>query len=383
MISSTRRRRLAAAPSTTRTRRLAPITGATLLSGAAATNSLATDFAAGDTITVNGTPITFVASGATGNEINITDSVQTLLAKIDLITGTDNPSTINGGAITLHGGSGTALTVTSSNTAAFAALGFGATVIRESGAAPRCRTTVQHRDDAGGRHASQHRVVVHRRDRCGLRARHGGGTRRSVGHCPVGARANEEALRYQLQNIAVYSVVTTNAANPNAGAQVSALQQRISANLAPQSGQQSIQDMQAQFAGAQTAIKAATDRQTQVKGMAQTMLDSIEGINQDEVATKILALQTNLQASYQTTSMLYQTTLLKYLALAIARQSRIRKGPPHGGPFLPGLASTVRPTGVRVDRPYRSPAAFVQSRSASLRGRSISSLPSARDTGRR
>ena len=42
---------------------------------------------------------------------------------------------------------------------------------------------------------------------------------------------------------------------------------------------------------------------------------TIEGINQDEVATKILALQTNLQASYQTTSMLYQTTLTKYLPI--------------------------------------------------------------------
>ena len=94
-----------------------------------------------------------------------------------------------------------------------------------------------------------------------------------------GARANEQALRYQLQNIAVYAAVTTNATNPNASAQINALQQRISANLAPQTGQQSIQDMQAEFAGAQTAIKAATDRQTQLKGMAQTMLDSIEGIN--------------------------------------------------------------------------------------------------------
>ena len=130
-----------------------------------------------------------------------------------------------------------------------------------------------------------------------------------------GARANEQALRYQLQNIAVYSAVTTNTNNPNSKAQVNALQQRISANLAPQTGQQSIQDVQAQFAGAQTAIQAATDRHTQLKGMAQTMLDSIEGINQDEVATKILALQTSLQASYQTTSMLYQTTLTKYLPI--------------------------------------------------------------------
>jgi flagellar hook-associated protein 3 FlgL len=291
----------------------APITGATLLSGAAATNSLATDFAAGDTITVNGTPITFVASGATGNEINITDSVQTLLAKIDSITGTDNPSTINGGAITLHGGSGAALTVTSSNTAAFAALGFGATVsanpapLRVAGPPFSTATTL-----VAGTPAN---TVSWYTGETGADSARGTAVARVDQSVTVqyGARANEEALRYQLQNIAVYSVVTTNAANPNAGAQVSALQQRISANLAPQSGQQSIQDMQAQFAGAQTAIKAATDRQTQVKGMAQTMLDSIEGINQDEVATKILALQTNLQASYQTTSMLYQTTLLKFL----------------------------------------------------------------------
>jgi flagellar hook-associated protein 3 FlgL len=291
----------------------APITGATLLSGAAATNSLATDFAAGDTITVNGTPITFVASGATGNEINITDSVQTLLAKIDSITGTDNPSTINGGAITLHGGSGVALTVTSSNTVAFAALGFGATVsanpapLRVAGPPFSTATTL-----VAGTPAN---TVSWYTGETGADSARGTAVARVDQSVTVqyGARANEEALRYQLQNIAVYSVVTTNAANPNAGAQVSALQQRISANLAPQSGQQSIQDMQAQFAGAQTAIKAATDRQTQVKGMAQTMLDSIEGINQDEVATKILALQTNLQASYQTTSMLYQTTLLKFL----------------------------------------------------------------------
>ena len=61
----------------------APITGATLLSGAPGSDSLATSFAAGDSITVNGTPITFVASGATGNQLNVTDSVQTLLSKID------------------------------------------------------------------------------------------------------------------------------------------------------------------------------------------------------------------------------------------------------------------------------------------------------------
>lgn len=128
-----------------------------------------------------------------------------------------------------------------------------------------------------------------------------------------GARADEQAFRDQLKQIAVYAAVTTSSSNPNAGAQVAALSQRVMQNLAPQSGHQTIQDIQAEFAGAQTAIKSATDRQTQVKSMSQSMLDSIEGISDDEVTTKILALQTALEASYQTTSMLYQTTLLNYL----------------------------------------------------------------------
>lgn len=291
----------------------APITGTTQLSGAAPSDSLATDFAAGDTITVNGTPITFVASGATGNQVNITDNIQTLLAKIDSISGTTNPSTISNGAITLHGGEGVDLTVTSSNTAAFASLGFGATAtaspapLRVGGSPLNTATSL-----VAGTRAN---TVYWYTGETGTDSPRGTAIARVDQSIAVqyGARADEQAFRHMLQNVAVYAAVTTNASNPNASMQVSGLSQRVSANLAPQNGQQSLQDIQAEFAGAQTAIKQSTDRQTQLKSMAQTMLDSIEGISNDEVATKILALQTSLQASYQTTSMLYQTNLLKYL----------------------------------------------------------------------
>jgi flagellar hook-associated protein 3 FlgL len=128
-----------------------------------------------------------------------------------------------------------------------------------------------------------------------------------------GARADEPALRSQLQTVAVFAAVTTSVTDPNANAQIAALNQRIAQNLAAVPGTQSIQDIQADFAGAGASIKATTDRHTQTKTITQTMLDSIEGINDDEVATKILALQTSLQASYQTTAMLYQTSLTKYL----------------------------------------------------------------------
>ncbi|MBB5047546.1 flagellin-like hook-associated protein FlgL [Rhodopseudomonas rhenobacensis] len=128
-----------------------------------------------------------------------------------------------------------------------------------------------------------------------------------------GARANEQALRTQLQNVAVFAAVTTNVSDVNANGKIAALNQRIAQNLAVIPGTQTIQDIQADFAGAQSSIKATTDRQAQSKVISQTMLDSIEGINNDEVATKILALQTALQASYQTTSDLYKMSLVKFL----------------------------------------------------------------------
>src|SRR3984893_5764917 len=93
----------------------APITGATLLSGAAGTESLGTNFSPCDTLTLNGSPITCVASGATGNQLNVTDSVQTLLTKIDSITGTSSSSTISAGVIALHTDDTANLTVSSWN----------------------------------------------------------------------------------------------------------------------------------------------------------------------------------------------------------------------------------------------------------------------------
>ena len=128
-----------------------------------------------------------------------------------------------------------------------------------------------------------------------------------------GARANEQGLRWQVQTLAAYAAVSTSPSDLNGAEQMLALNHRINVNLGPQSGQQTIQDIQSDFAGAQTAMKAAGDRQAQTKTMLETMLGSVEGISDEEVATKIMVLQTSLQASYQMTSRLYQTSLLNYL----------------------------------------------------------------------
>ena len=98
-------------------------------------------------------------------------------------------------------------------------------------------------------------------------------------------------------------------------AAISALSQRTATNLTPQPGQQTIEDIQSQFAAAQTIVKDTSARQTQTQNMLQNMVDTTETVSTDQVATEILAVQNALQASYQTTSMLSQLTLTKFLPI--------------------------------------------------------------------
>jgi flagellin-like hook-associated protein FlgL len=126
-----------------------------------------------------------------------------------------------------------------------------------------------------------------------------------------GARASEQAIRSQLQSVAVLAAVTST--GPNAAAQVAALSQRVTQNLTPQPGQQTIQDIQADLSIAQTTMKDATARQKQTQAMLQNIVDGAESVAPEQVASQILALQTALQASYQTTAMLSQLSLTKFL----------------------------------------------------------------------
>lgn len=113
------------------------ITGSTVLGGAATPGGsevLSSGFANNDTISVNGQTLTFMTAGASGpNQINITDDVTTLLNKIDGLSGASG-SSISNGVITLQTGTASpTLTVTSSNSNAFAALGFTSSVTKARG----------------------------------------------------------------------------------------------------------------------------------------------------------------------------------------------------------------------------------------------------------
>ena len=290
----------------------APVTGATALSGVAGTDSLSSGFAPGDTITVNGTQITFVVSGATGNLLNVTDSIQTLLSKIDSITGTSTPSTIDGGAITLHTENAASLSVTSSNPATLAALGFPTQPV--TAVQPPLRVS-------GSPLSSATSLVNGSADTVAWYTGNSSPSPRASATARIdssitvqyGAQANEQAIRNQLEGVAVFAAVTTSPTGANSGAQTAALSQRTATNLTPQPGQQTISDIQTDFAAAQTVAKEASARQSQSQNILQNIVDQTETVSTQQVASELLALQNTLSASYQATSILAGLTLSKFL----------------------------------------------------------------------
>jgi flagellar hook-associated protein 3 FlgL len=295
-----------------------PITGATALSGTTGSDSLVNGFANGDTLTVDGTTLSFSSSLPTsGNTINTSDSVQTLLSKIDQITGTSTPSTIVGGAITIHTDNASTLSITSSPAAALTSLGF-------TGAQPITATQPPLRVNGPPFSTATSLVNGSANTVAWYTGNSGPGSPRSTSTVQIdgsqsvqfGAQANEQAIRQQVQQIAVYAAVTASPTGTNSAAEISALSARVAANLTPQAGQQTIQDIQTDFANAQTTMQGATARQTQAQTALQSMISNTEGITQDQVASEILQLQNNLQASYQTTAMLSQLSLTKFLPVA-------------------------------------------------------------------
>jgi flagellin-like hook-associated protein FlgL len=129
-----------------------------------------------------------------------------------------------------------------------------------------------------------------------------------------GMRATEPAISSLLANVAVLAATTYSASDPNAEASYDALCQSVQQNLSGQSGSQSIDDIEANIANAQTAVSNATTINTQTQNTLQDMQQGIESVNQTQIGEAILTLQNNLSASMSVTARLAQLSLVNYLA---------------------------------------------------------------------
>jgi flagellar hook-associated protein 3 FlgL len=128
-----------------------------------------------------------------------------------------------------------------------------------------------------------------------------------------GIRGNEEALRTTVQNFATLAAVSFSGGDPSANDRYNALTQRISSNLAPSSTVQQISAIQTQIAGANLAANAAKTRIDDKKALLHGVLSGIENVDPNEVGVRLLALQTQLQASLQVASMLSKLSLVNFI----------------------------------------------------------------------
>jgi flagellin-like hook-associated protein FlgL len=129
-----------------------------------------------------------------------------------------------------------------------------------------------------------------------------------------GMRATEPAISSLVANVAVLAATTYSATDPNAQASYQALSQSVMANLNGQSGTQSISDIEADLANAQTTVSDATKLNTQTQTTLQDMMQNIDGVNQDQIGEQILTLQNSLSASLSVTARLAQLSLVNFLA---------------------------------------------------------------------
>jgi flagellar hook-associated protein 3 FlgL len=128
----------------------------------------------------------------------------------------------------------------------------------------------------------------------------------------VGAQANEEGIRRMLSSLAIYSTETFTS-SPADKARHQAVNDRIRSNLGQTTGVQSVQSILVEIAAANASMKSAEERHKTRLSFVETIISDVEDSNQEETASMILALQTKLQASYQTTSIISRLNLTEYL----------------------------------------------------------------------
>lgn len=128
----------------------------------------------------------------------------------------------------------------------------------------------------------------------------------------TGTQANEPAFRLALASFGVLAADAGGTAATD-DARYGALTSRVVHGLTTQPADQSIDVVGTQLAGATVALSDAKSRHGATRAVLQDTISGIEDASSDQVAAQILALQTALQASYQTTSMLSKLSLTNYL----------------------------------------------------------------------
>jgi hypothetical protein len=126
----------------------------------------------------------------------------------------------------------------------------------------------------------------------------------------TGAQANEAGIQNVLAQFGALAAETFTSADSN---RYYALTENVFEALADKPGTPKVSDIASELANASGIMNAAKDRHAATKNILLDAIDGVEAASKEEVSLALLDLQTKLQASYQTTSILSQLSLVKYL----------------------------------------------------------------------
>ena len=130
-----------------------------------------------------------------------------------------------------------------------------------------------------------------------------------------GAQANESGTLTLVRSLAVLASQTFSTSDPNVEGRFDAIATRNASNLSVgnNSTQGSIAMLSIELNNAKVQVGDIKSRHTDYSSQMQGLLAGIEKSDDNEVAVQITALQTRLQATYQTTSLISKLSLVNYL----------------------------------------------------------------------
>jgi hypothetical protein len=130
-----------------------------------------------------------------------------------------------------------------------------------------------------------------------------------------GVQANENGIVNLVRSLAAMAVETYPQADPTTPGRFDGMAERQQRRLSEAHNNEpgSIEVISVELSLASIRMGSIKERLTTSDSQLNTMLGEIEGVSQEEVAMEMLALQTRLEASYQTTALIGKMSLVNYL----------------------------------------------------------------------
>ncbi|MEM9206274.1 MAG: hypothetical protein AAGA88_08090 [Pseudomonadota bacterium] len=128
-----------------------------------------------------------------------------------------------------------------------------------------------------------------------------------------GTKANEEAFTWALSHLAAFATADFNETLDVDKDRFQALKSRTATALAYPDGIETIARVRSVVAMAGITMDRTSDRQRDDLLFLDTVRESVEGIDINQVSAEILTLQTRLEASYQTTARIANLSLVNFL----------------------------------------------------------------------